>query len=140
MALGVPLCGPVARATVCYSQGIQMTNRQHTAKIQATIGYHVRRLRQASGATQQEVADRCAMYRTYLSRIENGSANPTVQVLVDLAQLFGVEMASFFSTIDAPDKAESEAPALAHASPSPSVDVRNCPLARAGTQPLYEMA
>ena len=35
--------------------------------------------------TQEELADRCEMFRTYLSRIESGRANPTLTALHVLA-------------------------------------------------------
>jgi transcriptional regulator with XRE-family HTH domain len=42
------------------------------------------------------VADHCGMFRTYLSRIENGTANPTVTVLVDVATALGVRVNKLF--------------------------------------------
>lgn len=77
-----------------------MFSKQQSANIQKAIGKQVRKLRVAMGATQQEAADRCGMYRTYLSRVENGSANPSIQVLADLANLFGVEIGSLFVGIE----------------------------------------
>ncbi|GAB1386270.1 hypothetical protein MASR1M59_14180 [Melaminivora sp.] len=49
------------------------------------LGQRVRELRARSGITQEELADRCAMFRTYLSRIESGQANPTLTALHALA-------------------------------------------------------
>jgi transcriptional regulator with XRE-family HTH domain len=45
-----------------------------------------------SGATQDEVAERCGIYRTYLSRIEHGTANPSIRVLVALATTLNVKL------------------------------------------------
>jgi transcriptional regulator with XRE-family HTH domain len=41
--------------------------------------------------TQDLLADRCGIYRTYLSRIEMGQANPTLLVLVALANSLDVQ-------------------------------------------------
>jgi DNA-binding XRE family transcriptional regulator len=65
---------------------------QKAADINVVIGQRVRLLRKASGVTQQELADRCGMFRTYISRIENGTANPSLQVLANLAELFGISI------------------------------------------------
>lgn len=41
--------------------------------------------------TQDLLAERCGIFRTYLSRIELGLANPTLLVLVALANSLNVE-------------------------------------------------
>ena len=42
--------------------------------------------------TQQVLAERSGIYRTYLSRIESGDANPSIGVLVALATTLNVEV------------------------------------------------
>ena len=42
--------------------------------------------------TQEELAERCEMFRTYLSRIESGQANPTLTALHGLAHGLGVSV------------------------------------------------
>jgi transcriptional regulator with XRE-family HTH domain len=41
--------------------------------------------------TQDLLAERCGIYRTYLSRFEMGQANPTLLVLVALASSLNVQ-------------------------------------------------
>ena len=41
--------------------------------------------------TQDTLAEKCEIYRTYLSRIEGGMANPTILVIEALAKALGVE-------------------------------------------------
>lgn len=60
------------------------------------LGRQVRRLRKKSGLTQDVVAENCGIFRTYLSRIENGTANPTVTVLSALAKTLDVSIGDFF--------------------------------------------
>jgi transcriptional regulator with XRE-family HTH domain len=55
------------------------------------VGTHVRELRLSGNLTQDALADRCGIYRTYLSRIEMGHANPTLLVLVALANCLDVQ-------------------------------------------------
>lgn len=40
--------------------------------------------------SQEVLSERCGIFRTYLSRIESGAANPTLLVLVALADSLGV--------------------------------------------------
>jgi transcriptional regulator with XRE-family HTH domain len=60
--------------------------------VPAIVGRQVRSLRKAAGLTQAEAADRCDIFRTYLSRIENGTANLTLSVLLTLATTLGVKV------------------------------------------------
>ena len=55
------------------------------------FGENVRKERLARGLTQQELAGRLEMERSYLSELERGRRNPTVRVLGALAQALGVE-------------------------------------------------
>jgi transcriptional regulator with XRE-family HTH domain len=64
--------------------------------VRATIGRNVSRLRKEAGLKQNDVAEKCGMFRTYLSRIENGTANPTAIALVSLASAFGVTVGDLF--------------------------------------------
>jgi ribosome-binding protein aMBF1 (putative translation factor) len=55
------------------------------------VGSRVRALRQNAELSQEVLSERCGIFRTYLSRIESGSANPTLVVLVALANSLNVE-------------------------------------------------
>jgi transcriptional regulator with XRE-family HTH domain len=57
-----------------------------------TVGKQVRKYRQLAGLTQGILAERCGIYRTYLSRIEHGDANPTLSVLSGLSVALEVEL------------------------------------------------
>jgi transcriptional regulator with XRE-family HTH domain len=52
---------------------------------------NLRRLRIAAGLSQDELAARTVLDRTYISGVENGRRNPTVIVLNDLAIQLGVD-------------------------------------------------
>lgn len=52
------------------------------------IGYiaaNVRRLRERAGMTQEELAEASDLAWTYVQRIEQGRANPSVRIIVQLA-------------------------------------------------------
>jgi transcriptional regulator with XRE-family HTH domain len=55
------------------------------------VGNRVRALRVSAALSQEVLSDRCGIFRTYLSRIESGSANPTLVVLVALANSLNVD-------------------------------------------------
>jgi transcriptional regulator with XRE-family HTH domain len=55
------------------------------------VGQRVRALRLNAELSQEVLSERCGIFRTYLSRIESGSANPTLVVLVALAHSLNVE-------------------------------------------------
>ncbi|MFN4091444.1 MAG: helix-turn-helix domain-containing protein [Brevundimonas sp.] len=51
----------------------------------------MKRLREAKGLSQEELAFQADMHRTYVSGIERGKRNPTVTVLERLARPLGVQ-------------------------------------------------
>lgn len=54
------------------------------------LGCAVRELRQARGLSQEELAFRCGLHRTYIGGIERDRRNPTYAVLTRLASGLGV--------------------------------------------------
>jgi transcriptional regulator with XRE-family HTH domain len=66
------------------------------ADVLAIHGAQVRRLRKEAEISQQELAGQCDIFRTYLSRIENGTANPTLTVVAALASALKVPVADLF--------------------------------------------
>jgi transcriptional regulator with XRE-family HTH domain len=65
-------------------------------EVQETLSRQVKAFRFEAGLTQQMLAEKCGIYRTYLSRIESGNANPSVGVLAALANTLNVELYKFF--------------------------------------------
>ncbi len=55
------------------------------------MALNLRRLRHASGLTQEELAERAALSTRYVGRIESGAASPSVTVLGRLAGALGVD-------------------------------------------------
>lgn len=64
------------------------------------VGKQVRKLRLKAGLTQDVLSERCGIYRTYLSRIEAGSANPTLLVMIALASTLDVHVCELFHDFD----------------------------------------
>lgn len=61
------------------------------------VGKKVRSLRLKAEYSQENLAERCGIFRTYLSRIESGSANPSIVVLVSLANALNVNPHELFT-------------------------------------------
>ena len=60
------------------------------------VGQQVKKLRVSNGLTQEALAERCGIFRTYLSRIESGTANPTLVILAALAGALDVHPFELF--------------------------------------------
>ena len=73
------------------------------AGVQFKFGRRVRQLRLAAGMTQEDLAHRCGLFRTYMSRIETGRANPTLTMIDALAGSLQVPVAQLFEP-EAPPK------------------------------------
>ena len=54
------------------------------------IGRAVRRHRQLAKLSQEELADRAGLHRTYISLLERGQRNPSVDALGKIAGVLGV--------------------------------------------------
>ena len=65
--------------------------KKNEINYKTVVGSRVRALRQNAELSQEVLSERCGIFRTYLSRIESGSANPTLVVLVALANSLNVE-------------------------------------------------
>lgn len=65
--------------------------------IQRQVGLNVRKLREKRGWSQEELAHRSHLHRTYISGVERGVRNPTIAVLEEIAAALGVSPAKFFS-------------------------------------------
>lgn len=61
------------------------------------FGDSVSRLRQERGWTQEDLAERADVHRSYLAAIETGARNPTLDVIVKLATGLGIPIARLFT-------------------------------------------
>ena len=68
-----------------------------TSDPRKALGLRIKQLRSEFSLTQEELAERCGLFRTYMSRIESGLANPTLTVLHILARGLEVEISVLLS-------------------------------------------
>ena len=59
----------------------------------------MREQRLKAGLSQVEFGERCGFYQTYLSRIENGQANPTLNAMEVIANALGMTIFELFSLV-----------------------------------------
>lgn len=60
------------------------------------LGENIRRLRKLKGFTQETFADHCGIHRNYISDMERGRRNPSVDILEKLAVALNVGVAKLF--------------------------------------------
>ena len=60
------------------------------------LGLRIKELRAAREMTQEQLADHAGFFRTYMSRLETGAANPTFDALLALATALRVAPADLF--------------------------------------------
>lgn len=63
------------------------------------FGICVRDLRTEQGLSQVEFGERCGFYQTYLSRIETGKANPSLNAIEVIANALGLSVFDLFDRV-----------------------------------------
>ena len=60
-------------------------------EVRQRLGSNVKRLRLAMGLSQEDFAHRAGVHRTYISDIELGKRNPTIEIVAQLAGALDVQ-------------------------------------------------
>jgi transcriptional regulator with XRE-family HTH domain len=68
-----------------------LKNDQYIASIRKNVGGNLRRLRRGRGLSQSSLAEMASLNRSYLSMVENGRRNISLDNLVALALALCVE-------------------------------------------------
>jgi transcriptional regulator with XRE-family HTH domain len=64
--------------------------------IKRAVGKRIKIVRQRSGLTQDQLAERVGLSPKYISGIERGVENPTMDILLRVAKMLGVEPYDLF--------------------------------------------
>lgn len=59
--------------------------------LNARFAVNVRRMRRQQGISQEELADRCGLHRTYVGSVERGERNVTLSTVTRFAAALGVD-------------------------------------------------
>jgi len=68
---------------------------------QQVLGANVRAIREKLGWSQDRLSDESGLHRTYISGIERGIRNPTVEIVGRLADTLGVSAATLLTVHEA---------------------------------------
>jgi transcriptional regulator with XRE-family HTH domain len=63
------------------------------------VGSNVKRIRQAKGLTQEQLAELSGFSQQYISGLEQGRRNPTIVTIYELATVLGVDHVELVSPI-----------------------------------------
>ena len=67
------------------------------------FGELVRRLRSERGYSQEEFSFRVGLHQTYVSSVERGKRNVTIQTANRIAKALGTNLSGLFSTLEQED-------------------------------------
>jgi transcriptional regulator with XRE-family HTH domain len=77
-----------------------LRNRRGATKLGQKLGKRVRSIRQRKKWTLEFLAERTGMHVTYLSSIERGHRNPTLNVLASLARGLAVSVSDLLAGVE----------------------------------------
>jgi transcriptional regulator with XRE-family HTH domain len=67
--------------------------------IKAEYGKKVREIRKREGVSQESLADLAGLDRTYISDIENGKRNVSIETIFKIAEALKTPLVEFFGSI-----------------------------------------
>jgi transcriptional regulator with XRE-family HTH domain len=67
--------------------------------LKARLGWAIKAERTALGISQEELAYRAGLHRTYVSDVERGARNPSLESVEKLAQALGLSVPTLFERI-----------------------------------------
>lgn len=65
-------------------------------KFALKVGEKIRLYRMKSGLSQEELAERCGLYRTYIGHLENGRYLPSSYILWMISRVLRIEVSRLF--------------------------------------------
>jgi transcriptional regulator with XRE-family HTH domain len=67
---------------------------------EAILGKEIARIRERIGLSQEELAFRAEVHRTYISQLERGLKSPTVSVILKISSALKVSASSLLASIE----------------------------------------
>ena len=67
------------------------------SKVEHQFGRRVRELRLARGLSQEELASRVGIHRTYVGGVERGERNPSLKNIASIARALDITLRELFS-------------------------------------------
>jgi transcriptional regulator with XRE-family HTH domain len=76
------------------------------------IGARIKEIRVKKGMTQEQLSEKMGINPKYLSSIERGKENPTLDTLIKVAQSLDVDMGQIFTLVQIEDPAKCKSLAV----------------------------
>ena len=77
-----------------------MKKKKGRADIRERFGFAVKARREALGLTQEDLAEKARIHRTYLSDVERGTRNLALVNIERLAAALGMSLAELFASVE----------------------------------------
>ena len=61
------------------------------------LGKKIKQMRSVLGLTQEELANRCELTKSYISQLENNKNSPSLATLTQILEVLGTNLAAFFN-------------------------------------------
>ena len=71
-----------------------------TIDLKTRLGMAIKTQRASLGISQEELAHRAGLHRTYVSDLERGARNPSIESIEKLANALQISVAKLFETAD----------------------------------------
>jgi len=65
------------------------------------LGEEIRKVRLKAGLSQESLADKSGLHRTYISLLERNKKSPTLETLFHICQALGVSTAGLIKKVEA---------------------------------------
>src|SRR5262245_7444012 len=82
-----------------------MLSKMNVSAVRSIFANSVKRWRNHRGLTQEELAERADLHRTYISDVERGARNLSLESIDKLAKALGISLPILFSPEDLPGAA-----------------------------------
>jgi transcriptional regulator with XRE-family HTH domain len=79
-----------------------MGKRRSRPDVRERFGFAVKARREELGRTQEDLAERAGIHRTYLSDVERGSRNVSLVNIERLAAALSLSMSELFALVERP--------------------------------------
>jgi len=79
--------------------GMPTRGSKHSRE-KALLGKEIARLRRRAGMSQEELAFRADVHRTYISQLERGLKSPTLSVMLDLSKVLKTSPSQLIVTVE----------------------------------------
>lgn len=88
--------GDVEKEQVMASKKTTIKLRKPSAKLMETLSEKIRSRRKEINLSQEELAERCDLHRTYIGSVERGERNVTLSTLEVIAKALKLEIRDLF--------------------------------------------